>query len=54
MLAITTKDIKFEDFDEQWVVIKEGTDIYVDPEEGIAYAEGYHFDIEKHEYSVLN
>lgn len=54
MNVVLSKDIKFRNFENEWIVLKEGTDAYVDPEENIAYSEGYHFDINKSEYVVIN
>jgi hypothetical protein len=54
MLVILSKDIRFKNFDEEWVTLKEGTEAYVDIEESIAYAEGYHFDIIRSEFIVIN
>ena len=54
MLAVLKKDIKFFNFDNEWITLKEGTDIYVDREESVGYAQGMHFDIQISEYSVIN
>lgn len=54
MLAVLSKEIKFKNFEGEWVVLTEGTDVYVDLEENIAFVNGIHFDIAKDEYTVIN
>lgn len=54
MLVVLSKDIRFKDFDDQWVLLKRGSEAYLDVENGVAYAQGYHFDILKHEFLVIN
>jgi hypothetical protein len=53
MLVILVKTIKFLNFDRKEIVIPADTEVYVDQTESIAYASGYHFDISRDEYTML-
>jgi hypothetical protein len=54
MLVVLLQDISFTDLDNKPVFIAQGSQVYVDTEESIAYHNGLHFDIDKTEYASLN
>lgn len=54
MLCLTTKRIRFQDFDLNWVDIPADTQIYVDIAEAIAFYNDMHFAISKDEYTPMS
>lgn len=54
MLAYLVCKIEFKGLNNEQVVLNEHTIVYVDHTEGIAYVNGIHFDIQKHEYVVAH
>lgn len=54
MLAYVKYLITFNNLEGKKVTLLPGSEIYVDAEEGIAYAQGCHFDIDPFEYIVFS
>lgn len=53
MLVILIKTIEFVDFDDKQIVIPANTEVFIDTQEGIAFHNDYHFDIDSDEYAIL-
>lgn len=54
MKALLLKTISVFVYDKSTLLIRQGTEITIDPEQNIAVYKGYHFDIDKSEYSIIN
>lgn len=54
MEAVLIKTIEFSDLEGLPVTISEGIKILVDPLEGIAFAHGFHFDVDPGEYQLMH
>jgi hypothetical protein len=54
MMAVLVKTISFVDFDQNTVVLKENTEIFIDLNENVGFIDDLCFDVSADEFSVLN